>query len=1505
MNMIAQTAAAPPRATVNHGVGRFVRLMAAGTDKSGDRLRLLLMVDPSGAGPLNLTDWPRTAHGFAPAELMFHAAPQFPGGPPVGSVPPVKGAPIKARRLGDASQAQEGIMALWTQAMTGDGKLPAWSALSELLRQETATPPTARFGLLRDAAGDAWREARIDHVRRVLAGVDEPSGPTLPEAIERRASRGGWEGLSRAEAIRETLRLAHAVGEAELDARQRWEVARLSDPERAFARLAEPSGPMLASIDPRAFIPGPAVRARGIDPAHLHAAAGEAPTPGRDERLTPHQEAARLRWGQLLSNPTLMRLFGLVFDYEVEARLVPEGFWLLQPQLEGHRDVWTLARRGAGPHRFWPCQREECDSPRAAQYLTQRDGFANLRQQVIGSGAPRYQLNAVDGIVKSEVDLSHRGLNPASTTRSHGLALLDAAPSLDAVAEDAAERRPSPTLVHDGTRLRTGWQMDVRIGGDAAGWRSQMLRHVRYRSSPPGTDAPPTSLSPLLDPAVERLVGVVYGNDDFAGRRAVAEAAVIAPAQTEPEYDTGFDLILHESIVAHWTGRSHGIARQERRHDAPHAVGDDPRKDAVRPVLDCELGLTTIYALDAEEQALEIGVPTDVRLRAVYRGGVAPPPEAAEPPDLLLPAHVFRREEPLGSPEILLLEIDVLRGAQTRAPLQTNSPEDSYVVPRERPTQRCRDVVLRRLPNDQTTLRERRVILPPTAPLELLERLLAPRDSAGRLRRGLRTTDVGRLTRGWPGVRAAGDTTMAILRRKPTAPYAEMPRDAVFRALPRNAQQDWPYQPDPHAAICIIEARWPGERERFCRVEVPVYEDRRWPDPRPIILETVGEARPTAGPPTLSRVAGGAQLPFAPSGGEDRGAHLVRLHLSPGEMVQLRIWFVPSPRQLREDFGIYEDLARADRPNLDRLMRHEQPYPPLSNAETVDATHAIAAFSAFQMPPALSGQVGASWESGGTKKPAFTGQVTAEKHRIATVELLASGAALVSGRFDDPEGRSRGRDRRARGEWPTDPAGRPVPPRAVFGFDMSSAGVVSLVPEASVILTWDTNGPSLQQPGSQAATLALAHFADALPGALYDGKARHVTLTPLATPRGAALLRDADGAPVPPTSLAGTPWSFWLPARDRPSPPISPEIMPVFRWRQGALTEADSVPWQFVRRSTILRIRVARPWLSSGEGERLGVLLWPPNIFRLDSAQVERDIVRRPQPDAPSMDLSELSELDIGRGGSFITRWGDDPTREGSTALGLLLHAAHLAEARSWTREENVRVPLPRADDDDEGAQASLLASLLTAAPRFDPDSEEWYADLPIDLPRTIEPFLRLGLVRWQPHAPDSLRCSTPVVAWGQVQPARELCWRIVPGPRRGRILQARVQGAASRLGRSPADGSELNAPDLRPSMEFILTCREPLPDGGHSEAQIAGIRLPSAARPDGETRGEVQTIAGGLRWSAQFELPALPEGAMLHLTVRETEEHLAATPLVGDLSAHIVKGGARFAAQVRVDGST
>lgn len=278
--------------------------------------------------------------------------------------------------------------------------------------------------------------------------------------------------------------------------------------------------------------------------------------------------------------------------------------------------------------------------------------------------------------------------------------------------------------------------------------------------------------------------------------------------------------------------------------------------------------------------------------------------------------------------------------------------------------------------------------------------------------------------------------------------------------------------------------------------------------------------------------------------------------------------------------------------------------------------------------------------------------------------------------------------------------------------------------------------------------------------------------------------------------------------------------------------------WCFHRKPSV-RILLDRPWYSSGEGERLGVILWPPQLREigtdsndqkaLDQGDVLRFVLHKKtrrtevDPKFSVMQLRDFQDEDLGSGGKFTTRWGADPIRQNSGTTGPFLRPAallDLIDERKPAPKDNsvgyvpsVTIPLRDLREEEEKqfkdggpkepktAYETITAALATYVPRFDVESEKWFVDVALEPDRVVEPFVRFGLVRYQAEAKEGLRASAPVTTWAQVLPERTVQVSISKAPK-DLDTRVSVQVNGSISGRLANDtGPELVVPRFRVSV--------------------------------------------------------------------------------------------------------
>ena len=106
-----------------------------------------------------------------------------------------------------------------------------------------------------------------------------------------------------------------------------------------------------------------------------------------------------------------------------------------------------------------------------------------------------------------------------------------------------------------------------------------------------------------------------------------------------------------------------------------------------------------------------------------------------------------------------------------------------------------------------------------------------------------------------------------------------------------------------------------------------------------------------------------------------------------------------------------------------------------------------------------------------------------------------------------------------------------------------------------------------------------------------DTHYRRVTYVPSGTTRYAEFF-DAVADPRR-SPWRASPVVLDIPSSARPAAPLVLDAVPLLRWEQAAEPD-EPFAWRQVRRSGV-RVWLARPWFSSGDGELLGVLVFDPD----------------------------------------------------------------------------------------------------------------------------------------------------------------------------------------------------------------------------------------------------------------------------------------------------------------------
>jgi hypothetical protein len=556
----------------------------------------------------------------------------------------------------------------------------------------------------------------------------------------------------------------------------------------------------------------------------------------------------------------------------------------------------------------------------------------------------------------------------------------------------------------------------------------------------------------------------------------------------------------------------------------------------------------------------------------------------------------------------------------------------------------------------------------------------------------------------------------------------------------------------------------------------------------------------------------------------------------------------------------------------------------------------------------------------------LTGTVRADLVSTGAIEFRARVTCPTTSAFDDPSRGRSARDRR-NGTWPRSGQAE-LSAEAVFGFDVCADGSVTLpMREITLLQIEDLDQPTPARPAAWADglwRLDMESLTDDRSGSYWgrvaarhvfpDRKARRMRVRMIARTRHEELMRTASSTarfgewlePGQDPRAAKDPGDdsaveIWLPAGIRPSEPVTTTPIPAFDWEDLGTT---------VIRRTVIRIPLGRGWFSSGEGERLGVVLWPPGVLddvatvpRLGTAAV---IGLRPQ-------LPKFIDEDLGPGGKFVTRWGSDPTRpvdrvtrfdsrlpgfldpsafrDVSSNSGERFNVALVSQVAMPVRRDAAMAGADADAGDAANPQDTMAVSLVTYEPLFDVETEQWFVDIALDHAFEAQPFVRLGLVRYQPNAPEALRVSFPTVQWVQMLPQR-IAWMFTEeeGGRKSTLISVEGLGPMDVL---PDAGNKSVGTRMMARVVTDYTNAAGLP------CRHVGPVLPMMAEePSGDVPpGSVSYRGPRWRWTRKIPVDDIESmcadlpGATHYVYIEEREAYLPATYAQEPVNAQVAAG--------------
>ncbi len=563
------------------------------------------------------------------------------------------------------------------------------------------------------------------------------------------------------------------------------------------------------------------------------------------------------------------------------------------------------------------------------------------------------------------------------------------------------------------------------------------------------------------------------------------------------------------------------------------------------------------------------------------------------------------------------------------------------------------------------------------------------------------------------------------------------------------------------------------------------------------------------------------------------------------------------------------------------------------------------------------------------------GEVRIDLMTTGAIEFRAKTTFPSTSAFDDPRRGRSARDRR-NGAWP-EQRGQSLKTEHIFGFDVATDGRVTLpLVEISLLQVEELPTPvSCQRQllpdddGLWRLDIEALRPGSGQPGwgrivtrhVFPDRKARRLCVRMVARPRHEELMRTANRVgklgrwlrrgkpPVEPIDdekiLPEV--SIWLPAGIRPSEPNALTPVPAFVWRANPDSHTAC-------RTAVIRIPLGRGWFSSGEGERLGIVVWPPGLLNAAAGLPPLPAGSSTCPPLPEvLALPDFMDEDLGPGGRFVTRWGSDPTKgvdQNAPAhprlpgfldpssfkdIGHTRSASGMgftAELASVVRMP-VRVEAPLGQPQADIPLTMLDVSLVTYEPHFDIETEQWYVDAAIEHPFEAQPFVRLGLVRFQPHAPEDLQVSFPTTQWVQLLPRRDV--------RVTYELRNSVEFATVTVeGLGPLDDRFDAADDGVGTRVWAHVMSEYINDAGlvcrstHSPKPMCLAPVSAGGQAQEEYRGPRRT------WSIDIDLDSLPdrneygiqEKVKHYIYVEEREAYLPATYVHEPVPPEIASGG-------------
>lgn len=314
--------------------------------------------------------------------------------------------------------------------------------------------------------------------------------------------------------------------------------------------------------------------------------------------------------------------------------------------------------------------------------------------------------------------------------------------------------------------------------------------------------------------------------------------------------------------------------------------------------------------------------------------------------------------------------------------------------------------------------------------------------------------------------------------------------------------------------------------------------------------------------------------------------------------------------------------------------------------------------------------------------------------------------------------------------------------------------------------------------------------------------------------------------------------------------PASPKLLyaiPTFGWEEMENKITGEIISQRIGGG--LRVYMERPWFSSGDGELLGVVLWPTRaIGSLETAQ--KAVVRRSARVTTPVPDEALP---------YVTQWGMDPIwGSNPTRTRLIPSMGQFKNAKKTMTGLSL----------DELPGIGNSFTVVGYEVHYDTERQLWYSDIEVDPGDTYYPFIRMALARFQPNSIENAHLSRVVLAdFVQLTPDRT-----VTMTRQGDSLNVLLSGVS--YSKAPVGGKH-GKPESRISdVKVTLESRDIDTKIEDEDLGWVPVSTPKAKLKRLSRKGVQARRVRGWEWN--FKLPDSGGQKEFRILIKEYEVFLA-----------------------------